>query len=264
MKRLRLERDRLLVALAYFTRVPIPAWVGWSPDHLARASRYFPLVGLGVGIANAAVLWAAAQAFPAVVAVLLSMSFSLMVTGAFHEDGLADTADGLGGAYTPERVLEIMKDSRIGTFGSAALLLSLALKAALLTALTEHATQLAMIALCLAHATSRWLPVELMRWLSYVSDAAQARAKPVAEGITVVDALVARLTALAAGLWVLWTGALPASTLLAGLAGLLMLAVVIRQYLRQRIGGYTGDALGASQQLAELLIYLVWVGSLSP
>lgn len=264
MNPIRRERDRLLVALAYFTRVPIPAWVGWSPDHLARASRYFPLVGLGVGIANAVVLWLAVQAFPAVVAVLLSMGFSLMLTGAFHEDGLADTADGLGGGYTPERVLEIMKDSRIGTFGSAALLLSLALKAALLTALTEHATQMAMIALCLAHTASRWLPVELMRWLPYVSDAVHARAKPVAEGITAVDASVARLTALAVGVWVLWTGVQPVSVLLLGLAGLLALAVVIRGYLRQRIGGYTGDTLGAAQQLAELLLYLVWVASVSP
>jgi len=108
------------VALQFFTRMPVPRWVGFDPQWLSQASRYFPAVGLVVG-AFAALAYALASAlWPPIVAVLLSTSTTIWLTGAFHEDGFADTCDGLGGGMTRERVLEIMKDSRIGAYGASA------------------------------------------------------------------------------------------------------------------------------------------------
>ncbi|MEC5397909.1 adenosylcobinamide-GDP ribazoletransferase [Uliginosibacterium sp. H1] len=241
------ELRRFFLALAYFTRIPVPAWVGWQPDELNRAARYFPLVGLLVGAVAAAVLWLAAQVLPLTLAVLLSMAASILLTGAFHEDGLADSADGFGGGYTPQRVLEIMKDSRIGSFGAIALVLVL---------LGKHQTLLALdlrgacIALLVMHPASRWAALLVMGTMRYVrGDDADARAKPVAEGIGCSELVIGSLC-----------GLLPLAALatrdgllaLGVLLSILAVTVVAGAWFRRRIGGYTGDCLGALQQLAEL------------
>src|ERR1700733_12611403 len=123
-----MELRYFFTALGYFTRVPVPRWVGYEPHYLDAAARYFPLVGVLIGGLSALVYLAALHVFPAGVAVLLSMAATLLVTGAFHEDGLADCADAFGGAYNREDVLRIMHDSRIGAFGAIALIVVLALK----------------------------------------------------------------------------------------------------------------------------------------
>ena len=122
------ELRYFFTALGYFTRVPVPRWVGFEREYLNAAARYFPLVGAMVGGVAALVYLAALRVFPAGVAVLLSMAATLVMTGAFHEDGLADCVDAFGGAYTREDALRIMHDSRIGAFGAITLVIALALK----------------------------------------------------------------------------------------------------------------------------------------
>lgn len=252
------ELRRFLIALGYFTRLPIPAWVGWSSSELNRATRYFPLVGLIVGTASAAVLWAALQFWPPAVAVLLSMLASLLLTGAFHEDGLADSADGFGGGWETARVLSIMKDSRIGTYGALALCMALLLKSAALTALGMQA----LLALPLVHAASRVPPLLIMAGMRYVREGEDTRAKPVAEGLRATEWLggsLLGLTPLAAafGLGLLAPGRALALLAALGIAGLLC-----ARYFARRIDGYTGDALGAAQQVCELTGYLALCASI--
>ncbi|MEZ0236920.1 MAG: adenosylcobinamide-GDP ribazoletransferase, partial [Methylophilaceae bacterium] len=115
-------------ALMFFTRIPCARWAGSSEDDLNRASRYFPLVGVIVGLVAALVYLAAKLVFPQEVAVLASIAATLWLTGAFHEDGLADAADGLGGGWEKEQVLTIMQDSRLGSYGALAMIMALLTK----------------------------------------------------------------------------------------------------------------------------------------
>ncbi len=228
----------MLTAVQFMTRCPVPAWVGHSPDQLNRATRYFPLVGVAVGTVGAAVFWAASQGLPPLAAALLSIIATLLLTGAFHEDGLADTCDGLFGGWTRDDALRIMKDSRLGTFGVAGLCTVLATKAALL-----HDPA----AIVAAHACSRFMAVTLIAALPYVRESEQgAKAKPVAHGVGATELVVAG----ACGLVPLLLLARP--MLAAAIATGLTLALA--RWFRRRLGGYTGDTLGATQQVTELAI----------
>lgn len=263
MQSLSRELRRLLIALGYFTRVPIPAWVGWSAEELNRSARYFPLIGAGVGVFSAAVLWTSTQALPPALAVVLAMAASVLLTGAFHEDGLADTADGLGGAAEPDRALAIMRDSRIGSFGAIALMLVLLGKYASLSALLNLSTVHALSVLVLAHAASRGCALFVMAVLPYVRPEAEARARAVAAGAGTVDCgigIALGLVPLAAAVVL---GVVDAGS--AGLALLLAALVTIAavRYFRHRLGGYTGDCLGATQQLTELAIYIAFCAQLA-
>ena len=182
-----------LLALQFFTRIPVTgrlaAWVGYSPAMLHASSAHFPGVGWVVGgvaalVMAGALAWLPAGPLGALVAAVLATIATVWITGAFHEDGLADTADGLGGGLTRERALEIMKDSRIGSYGTVALLLALVLKVALLALIAQRGAWPAAAALLAAHALSRLAPLVVMRSLPYVSDAAHAKAKPIAEAVT--------------------------------------------------------------------------------
>ncbi|NSL56083.1 adenosylcobinamide-GDP ribazoletransferase [Uliginosibacterium aquaticum] len=247
------ELRRLLIALGYFTRLPIPAWVGWSSSELNRATRYFPLVGLLVGLISSAALWTAQQFWPGPVAVLLAMLLGLLLTGAFHEDGLADSADGFGGGWETAKVLSIMKDSRIGTYGAIALVSALLLKYATLTALSASA----LLALPLAHALSRIPPLLIMAGMTYVREDDSTRAKPVAEGLGPVEWLGGSLLGLAPLAAAVALGLLSPVRGLALLIALTCTGLICARYFKSRIGGYTGDALGAAQQVCELTGYLV-------
>ena len=125
--RLAAEIRLFFTALMFFTRLPCPAWVGYSESYLNHSARYFPLVGVIVGGIGGLTFWLAQLIWPPSIAVLLSMLATIAVTGAFHEDGLADSCDGFGGGWGKEQVLAIMKDSRLGTFGAIGLGLILAL-----------------------------------------------------------------------------------------------------------------------------------------
>ncbi len=249
-----------LLALQFFTRVPVTGrlaeWVGFSPQMLRASAAHFPGVGWLVGAVAAGVFVLALQGLPPLAAALLSTVATVLLTGAFHEDGLADVADGLGGAADRARALEIMKDSRIGAFGAIALVLALGLKAALLAALAgPGATAVAIaVAVAGAHVLSRLAPLFLIRWLPYVGDAGASKAKPLADAIGGGALLVGVLWSLPAVGLLLWAQG-PTRMLAAGLACALA-ALVMARLFKRRLQGFTGDGLGATQQVCELAIYL--------
>lgn len=244
------------VALQFLTRLPVPRWVGFEPGWLARCAPYFVPVGALVGLLCGGALWVASLVWPPAVAALLAMALGVWLTGGFHEDGLADTCDGLGGAVSRERALEIMKDSRLGSYGALGLVLVLGLKAAALTALVQADAVSAAWVLVWAQGLSRALPVLLMAALPYAGDAEHAKAKPLAGGVGVGD--IALTLIFAASLWGAIAAAhtAPVEGLGLGLAGAAAVGLWMRAWLLRRLGGYTGDTLGASQQLGEVAMLL--------
>jgi adenosylcobinamide-GDP ribazoletransferase len=240
------ELRLVLAAIQYFTRLPMPAWVGHSPAHLQGTARYFSLVGVLVGAIGALAFWASNLILPSPLPAILSTAVTILLTGAFHEDGLADTFDGLGGGATRERALEIMKDSRIGTFGVAALVLTVLIKIAALNALP---TALALITLVAGHAFSRACAISLLFASKYVGSTDQSRARPVAQTMSGGELLIAT----AIGVIPFWWCGLLA---LAGAASALLVLFVLARWFIRRLGGFTGDTLGATQQLTEIAFYL--------
>ena len=254
----------LVLALQYFTRVPIPAavarWAGYSTE-LQRASlAHFPGVGIlvaGVAIAcyGVAAQLLARSSFTPLVAAVLSTIATLVFTGALHEDGLADTADGLGGSAERERVLEIMKDSRIGSFGALALMLALLLKIALLAHMGSVGGLPAVAAALLGgHAASRGLALVIVATLPNIGRASTSKSITVASRIEWPSLAVAGLWCVAA---LALTAALtsPGVTIVACAAALCAL-LWMRRVLVRRLQGFTGDCLGATQQLCECAFYL--------
>ncbi|UPY37007.1 adenosylcobinamide-GDP ribazoletransferase [Sediminicoccus sp. KRV36] len=246
---LREEWAIFLLGVQFLTRVPVPASDVFTPERLTAATRYYPLIGALIGGVAAGVYALAALVWPPAVAVLLCIAAGIALTGAFHEDGLADMFDGVGGGLTRERALEIMKDSRIGTYGTVALLLALALKAAALAAMPAMTVVLALIG---AHALSRFSAVLVIASSRYVRD--HGTAKPVADGVSRASLRIAGATALALLPALGWGLGVPA--LLLGLAGLCLGHLVMRRVFERKLGGYTGDCLGAVQQASELGFYL--------
>ena len=250
------ELRLFLTAIQFFTRIPVPAWVGHSAQQLEQAARYFPLVGICVGTLSAAVLWLCAQMLPLSLAVGLSMAASILITGAFHEDGLSDFADGMGGGHTLEKTLAIMKDSRVGAYGVIALVLVLLLKYQALMALGDkHALPLLTAALIAAHSVSRLMAASLMFTQRYIRADDSARAKPAAQQISPASFAIALLTGIAA-LGILFAAGTHIAAILAAVATALLMRAYLAWRLKKRLGGYTGDCLGAVQQLSELAFYL--------
>jgi adenosylcobinamide-GDP ribazoletransferase len=251
---IRRELEYFLGAVRFFTRLPVPAWVGHSAEALNCSARYFPAVGLIVGGIGALVYLLALQLWPQPVAVLLSMAATIYVTGAFHEDGLSDAVDGLGGGWDKARILEIMKDSRVGSFGVAALWLALTGKFALLATLDAALVPWALFA---GHVVSRFCSTVLLATMDYVREDLQSRAKPLATRLSGGAFAVALAFAVTGLLPLPWdkalTGCLLAAAATAWLAG----------KFRRWLGGYTGDCLGAVQQVAEIAFYLGLLASLS-
>lgn len=240
------EWRRFLTALILFTRLPVTVRE-FSDDDIPRALAYFPAVGWIVGSLAAAVWWLSVHLWPPMLASGLSLAATLIFTGAFHEDGWTDMCDGFGGAHEPRKVLEIMVDSRIGAFGAIGAIVMLGLKWQAVAALPLALTPMVLIA---AHASSRALSASLVATMRYVRT--ESKVKPNATQITVVRLSVAIASGVVPFLF------LPRSTwwcLLFGLA----LRVGLVVWFRRRIGGYTGDCLGAAQQLGELCVYLTIV-----
>jgi adenosylcobinamide-GDP ribazoletransferase len=248
----RAELRLLFAALGYFTRVPVPRGIGAGADDLAGAIRYFPVIGALVGGIGAVVYLVALRVFPAPVAVLLSMVTTLAATGAFHEDGLADSCDAFGGGATRDDVLRIMRDPRIGSFGAIALVVSLALKWQTLAAMPPLLAAWLMIA---AHAASRAMAASFLVTLDYAR--AEGKAQPVARRMSPRDYGVAATLGLPWLLWPDWRAGLVA------LGVMLVLRAVLARYFVRRLGGYTGDCLGFAQQVFELAIYLSVLGWIS-
>ncbi len=236
----------MVCAVQFLTRLPTPSLNGFQPDWIVRSMRYAPLVGVLVGALSATALLLADQIWSGLLPALIALTVGVLVTGAFHEDGLADTLDGLGGASTAERRLAIMKDSRIGVYGLLGLLLTFGMKAAALGSLPVWKAAVALIA---AHAGGRGAAVVAMRLLPYVGDQGQAKLR--AEGRPRLGELsLALLIALAPAV------ALPLEV---GVAGWLLgggFAAMVAATAHRLIGGRTGDVLGAVEQMFELGLLL--------
>jgi adenosylcobinamide-GDP ribazoletransferase len=245
------EAEYFFAALRFFTRLPVPAWVGHSAKQLNHAARYFPLVGIIVGAIGAGVTLAAAQVWPPGVAVLLGMASTLLATGAFHEDGLADSIDGFGGGWTREDVLRIMKDSRIGSYGAIGIGVALLAKFETLTHLGGVSPWLTIAATILAaHSVSRFASTTLIYALDYARDDDSSKSKPLATRMGKGELALAALFGLAPCALLPWPQVAMALMLVALVAWL-----AARKFVA-RIGGYTGDCLGATQQLTEIAFYL--------
>ena len=234
-----------LLALQFLTRLPVPADPGYTPERFAATPRWHPAVGALVGALAGLAFWLAALVYPPVLAALLSTAASLLLTGCFHEDGFADACDGLGGGATRARALEIMRDSRLGTYGAAGLGLMLGGKILALAALPVPAAPMVLIA---AHAASRASSVFVLATSAYVRD--QGTGKPVAEGVR-GGGLAFALTTGALSVAALAPVLSPAAAL-GGLLGLALGHLAMRSRFERRLGGYTGDCLGAVQQTSEI------------
>lgn len=259
-----------LLALQFFTRVPVTGrlatWVGFSPAMLRASAAHFPGVGWLVGGLTAVLFFGVLQVLPAVaagpwVAAMASTIFGVLLTGAFHEDGLADLADGLGGSMDRERALDIMKDSRIGTYGAMALVLALLSKVALLALLAQVDPFLAAAALFAGHVTSRLMPLFIIRTLPHVGDTPTSKSKPLAERIGNTGVAIGVVWWAVAMALVVW--ALPAAPWPQAVLGALVGLAWMWRLLRRRLQGFTGDGLGATQQVSEVGFLLALAMGLS-
>lgn len=245
-------------ALMFLTRLPVPRFTDHAPEYLEKSARYFPLVGWIVGGICAAVLLVLMQALSPELSILGAMIVSVLTTGAFHEDGFADVCDGFGGGWTREKILDIMKDSRLGTYGTIGLIFILTTKFFLLRDLLlvlrlEHNlnfTIAVMASLLAAHAASRFMSVVSIQLFPYVTPDATSKSKPsAAKKLAPAAFLVALVfTAMPFFLLPLW------SLLLFPI--LLLATFLLNRYFKKWIGGHTGDCLGMVQQSTEVLCYL--------
>ncbi|WP_394754297.1 adenosylcobinamide-GDP ribazoletransferase [Crenothrix sp.] len=232
----------LLLAVGFYTRLPVPALQNYS--QLPQSTVYLPLVGWIIGALTALSCYLADYLWPTPVGVILALIVGILLTGAFHEDGFADVCDGFGGGYNKTRILAIMKDSYIGVYGTVGLLLLFALKISLLSAQGNSAP----LFLLVGHSISRLPPLLLMRQYDYTridnSKVAAAVYKPNGQDLVFTSAIALLPLAL-----------LPSLCLLA-LVPVIIINTLLGHYFYRHIGGYTGDCLGASQQVAEVVFYL--------
>ena len=257
-----------LLAIQFFTRIPVTgrlaAWVGYSPEMLRASAAHFPGVGVLVGTLVAGLTVVLLVFLPQtsplspLVAAALGTIFSVMLTGAFHEDGLADIADGLGGSQNRERALDIMKDSRVGAFGAIAVALVLLAKVSLLALIGDVNPEAMVIGIFAAHVASRTFPLLLIRLLSHVGDVAGSKSKPLADQISGHSLSIAFLWLFMA-LFLCSAGVFVAYSAINLIAPLLAVSIVFLYMWRlfaRRLQGFTGDCLGATQQVCEVAFYL--------
>ncbi len=258
-----------LIAVHFYTRIPVPTWVGYSQTALEHCNRYFPLIGYLVAALSGGVFLVLAHLLPQGVAAAIAVGCGIWMTGAFHEDGLADLCDGFGGGYGNEQILTIMKDSRLGTYGAVGLMLCLGTKVLTLASLPIMTV---IPGMWIAHSLSRLFALSFVWGLPYARP--EGKSKPVATGIRGVDLFIAALFALAPlfAVPLATHGVEDPSALgmeIAHLSGaifivLLPLSLYLRRLLHRTIGGYTGDCLGAAQQLSELGILIALLALWSP
>lgn len=242
-----------LLALQFLTRVPVPVVGSLPPDliktALVRATGWFPLVGALVGLVTAAVISIGEHWWPRILAVLLALIVEARLTGAFHEDAVADTCDALGGGRDPQHTREIMKDSRIGSYGALGLLLAAALRIASISAL--HA-DLLLAALVASASFGRFMAVVTMR-LVPPATLAQGLGKDIGGGIASSDIAVALVCAAPAMIWLTW---LAPTAVACGSIAALLFVLWYRRLLLRKIDGSTGDALGFAAYAGQLIILL--------
>ena len=256
---MREELKIFFTAVMFYTRIPCPSWVDHSPEYINKSVRYFPVIGWMVGCLSGAGLllgnWLVTSFFAAVLFIILSV----WITGAFHEDGFADVCDGFGGGWTQKQILTIMKDSRVGTYAVVGLILLLLLKVSLLVKIIQLQDNLLYLLLVVinGHTLSRLMAASVIFTHEYVREDESSKVRPVAKSYSATNVLVAVVTGIIPTIlltiffqqwwWLLISMVL---YLAKGYLG---------NYFRRKIGGYTGDCLGATQQLIEVVYYLTVV-----
>lgn len=236
-----------LTALMFFTRIPCPKWVDHSPEILNKSTRYFSLIGILVGVISAFFYLIAAQLFTVEIALVISMVASVWTTGAFHEDGFADVCDGFGGGWTKDKILSIMKDSRLGTYGTIGLIFLLALK---FLALKETPTEYIVLIIISGHSISRFIATTLIFTHAYVRDTDDSKSKPAADKMSLNSFMTNA-----------FFGLLPLILFQNPKVFFVLIPLGITKWWMSRffkkwIGGQTGDCAGALQQLSEVVYYL--------
>ncbi|MGB2708504.1 MAG: adenosylcobinamide-GDP ribazoletransferase [Pseudoalteromonas nigrifaciens] len=251
----------VLLAISFLTRIPVALRFNVTNTHLNQASRYFALVGLLLGGLLALSYCVFQLLLPPSLSVLLMMAFGLLLTGAFHEDGWADVWDGFGGGWQVEQKLTIMKDSRLGTYGAAALFIILLIKFQSLVLLSTSLTAI-ITAILLGQCLSRVIATSLIMSMDYVSEDATSKVKPIAMHLSFNSLAILTLTAVILLLSLIFLHIIVWQTAVIIIAVLLILRSVLVRWFKHQLGGYTGDCLGAAQQLSEVIIYLTLVGLL--
>lgn len=248
-----------LLAVQFLTRLPVPGLSAVTPETakagLAKAVIWFPVVGGLVGALTAAALIAADHLWPRIVAVILALIVEARLTGAFHEDAVADFCDGFGGGMTPQRIHEIMKDSRIGSYGTLGMGLAVALRAALLVALPDALILPALIA---SAGFGRYLAVCLMAIIPPLVQTG-GLAKDVGAQVGAGQWLAASLLTLP---FMVSLGMMTPVPLFGALVISLIFALWFRRILMRHLGGVTGDCLGFGVYVGQLLILLAAVSTL--
>ncbi|MET3112641.1 adenosylcobinamide-GDP ribazoletransferase [Pedobacter sp. CG_S7] len=248
------ELQVFFTAVMFYTRIPCPSWVDHSEEFLNKATRYFPLIGWIVGGMAVMIIYSLHFIFPPAIVVVLALVASVLITGAFHEDGFSDVCDGFGGGWTTEKILTIMKDSRVGAYGVVGTLLIFALQILTLTELLTFNATFCLKAVLLAHVGSRFTAVTMMRTHNYAREDASSKIKPLAKQLSLPDFLISALWLFPAFLlfqsWWILLVCIP----------LYLVKIYLARYFQKWIGGYTGDCLGALQQVAFVVILLFCVG----
>ncbi len=237
----------ILNALSFFTRIPIPKKIPISEQYLRKASKYFPLIGWIVGGVSALVFLLSNMIMPALLSILLSIVSSILLTGAIHEDGLADFADGFWGGYSKSDTLRIMKDSQIGVFGVISLIVIFALKFVCLFLISPLILPILLI---VSHSFSRFSSTIIMFTLDYVREEENSKSKPLVKksgfGALMLSLLFGVLPFFLFNNYWYFTLVIP----------VVITTLILRFLFKKKIGGYTGDCLGATQQLNEIVIYI--------
>jgi adenosylcobinamide-GDP ribazoletransferase len=241
------ELETFLGAIRFFTRLPVPGTLGQDPAALDKAMRYYPAVGLLIGALAGLAFAVAASFWPLALAVLAAMVTAILVSGALHEDGWSDMLDGFGGGSDRESILAIMHDSRIGNFGAVGLVVLLLARFCALIEVAGEDRLLVPVALIAGHAVSRLCSAGVFHWLDYARP--EGKAAPFGDRLGKNDLVFAAITALLPVFLLSPAQSIPALLFAAGTSFWLW------RLFKRRIGGHTGDCLGAVQQLAEVAFY---------
>ena len=241
----------LLTAIQFLTRIPLPT-LPYDASSLARSVKFFPVVGALIGSLAAALHYLLAPHLPRLLAALFVLTFLILVTGAFHEDGLADCADAFGCTRDRNRILTIMHDSRIGTYGGVALTLSLLARLLLLASLPLDAVAPYLIS---AHILCRWTTLPLSHFLPAARPATEGQAARIASLTSTTSLILGTLFSFIAVIFLLRAGAI------IPILSAILLTFLSALYYKKRLGGVTGDCFGATNQLAEIGVYLcgAWI-----
>ncbi|MEM9991084.1 MAG: adenosylcobinamide-GDP ribazoletransferase [Bacteroidota bacterium] len=246
-------------ALMFYTRIPCPKDIDHSPAYINKATRYFPLIGWIVGGISFVTYVLGAYLWDNSLAVVFALLAGVLTTGAFHEDGLADVFDGFGGGWTKTKILDIMKDSRLGTYGVIALIFLFLCKFlaldSLLTGIEPTDYGLLFLVFVTYHALARWTAINIVFTSHYSREDATSKAKPIAKTHGKAEIIGAYLCGLFPLLALCWWHPLCAAVLVP----LFFLYFFSKRYFERWIDGYTGDCLGAVEQLAEGVCLLTFV-----